>query len=81
MMASGEQEAGVSIYFVNEAIDAGELCGQEVFSIRLTIARRIHPALQTHRRRSAVAHDRGDGARQYRAPPDGPRAGVVLPLA
>jgi methionyl-tRNA formyltransferase len=34
MMANGEQEAGVSIYFVNEAIDAGELCGQEVFSIR-----------------------------------------------
>jgi methionyl-tRNA formyltransferase len=34
MMANGEQEAGVSIYFVDEAIDAGELCGQEVFSIR-----------------------------------------------
>jgi methionyl-tRNA formyltransferase len=34
MMANGEREAGVSIYFVNEAIDAGELCAQEVFSIR-----------------------------------------------
>jgi len=33
MMANGEQWAGVSIYFVNEAIDAGDLCGQEVFPI------------------------------------------------
>ena len=33
MLANGEQQAGVSIYFVNEAIDAGELCGQEVFPI------------------------------------------------
>lgn len=33
MMANGERQAGVSIYFVNEEIDAGELCGQEIFSI------------------------------------------------
>jgi methionyl-tRNA formyltransferase len=33
MLANGEPQAGVSIYFVNEAIDAGELCGQEVFPI------------------------------------------------
>jgi methionyl-tRNA formyltransferase len=33
MMANGERQAGVSIYFVNEAIDAGELCGQELFLI------------------------------------------------
>ncbi|MBV8184876.1 MAG: hypothetical protein JOY76_09330 [Hyphomicrobiales bacterium] len=33
MMANGERQAGVSIYFVNENIDAGELCGQEVFPI------------------------------------------------
>jgi methionyl-tRNA formyltransferase len=33
MLANGEKQAGVSIYFVNEKIDAGELCGQEVFPI------------------------------------------------
>jgi methionyl-tRNA formyltransferase len=33
MLANGEQEAGVSIYFVNEQIDAGDLCGQRVFDI------------------------------------------------
>lgn len=33
MMANGEREAGVSIYFVNEAIDAGDLCGQRRFAI------------------------------------------------
>jgi methionyl-tRNA formyltransferase len=33
MLANGEEQVGVSIYFVNEAIDAGELCGQEVFSV------------------------------------------------
>jgi methionyl-tRNA formyltransferase len=33
MMANGERQAGVSIYFVNEKIDAGELCGQELFPI------------------------------------------------
>jgi methionyl-tRNA formyltransferase len=33
MMANGERQAGVSIYFVNEAIDAGELCGQEAFPV------------------------------------------------
>jgi methionyl-tRNA formyltransferase len=34
MMANGEKQAGVSIYFVNEKIDAGSLCGQRVFSIQ-----------------------------------------------
>jgi len=33
MLANGEQAAGVSIYFVNEQIDAGDLCGQRVFDI------------------------------------------------
>ena len=33
MLANGEQQAGVSIYFVNEDIDAGDLCGQRVFEI------------------------------------------------
>lgn len=33
MLANGEKRAGVSIYFVNEAIDAGELCGQTLFDI------------------------------------------------
>jgi len=34
MLANGEKQAGVSIYFVNEQIDAGDLCGQRVFDIR-----------------------------------------------
>jgi methionyl-tRNA formyltransferase len=34
MLANGEVEAGVSVYFVNEQIDAGDLCGQRVFAIR-----------------------------------------------
>lgn len=34
MLANGERRAGVSIYFVNEQIDAGDLCGQRVFDIR-----------------------------------------------
>jgi methionyl-tRNA formyltransferase len=33
MLANGEEEAGVSIYFVNEQIDAGDLCGRRVFEI------------------------------------------------
>lgn len=33
MLAHGEKQAGVSIYFVNEKIDAGDLCGQRVFAI------------------------------------------------
>lgn len=33
MLANGEKQAGVSIFFVNEDIDAGELCGQRVFEI------------------------------------------------
>jgi methionyl-tRNA formyltransferase len=34
MLANGEERAGVSIFFVNDEIDAGELCGQKVFPIR-----------------------------------------------
>lgn len=34
MLANGEDVAGVSIFFVNEDIDAGELCGQRTFEIR-----------------------------------------------
>jgi len=33
MLANGEREAGVTVYFVNELIDAGDLCGQRVFDI------------------------------------------------
>jgi methionyl-tRNA formyltransferase len=33
MLANGEQKAGVSVYFVNEQIDAGDLSGQRVFDI------------------------------------------------
>lgn len=33
MLANGEKQAGVSIYFVNEKIDAGSLCGQRIFNI------------------------------------------------
>ncbi len=33
MMAKGETQAGVSIYFVNEKLDAGDLCGQKIFEI------------------------------------------------
>jgi methionyl-tRNA formyltransferase len=34
MLANGEREAGVSIYFMDERIDAGELCRQQGFEIR-----------------------------------------------
>ena len=34
MLANGERTAGVSVYLVNEALDAGDLCGQEVFDVR-----------------------------------------------
>jgi methionyl-tRNA formyltransferase len=34
MLANGETQAGVSVFFVNEAIDAGELCGQRRFGIQ-----------------------------------------------
>ena len=34
MLANGERQAGVSIYFMNEEIDAGDLCGQRTFEIR-----------------------------------------------
>lgn len=33
MLANGEKRAGVSIFFVNEDVDAGELCGQRTFEI------------------------------------------------
>jgi methionyl-tRNA formyltransferase len=33
MLANGEQRAGVSVYYVNEQVDAGDLCGQRVFEI------------------------------------------------
>ena len=33
MLANGDRRAGVSIYFVNEKIDAGELCGQREFDV------------------------------------------------
>jgi methionyl-tRNA formyltransferase len=33
MLANGERRAGVSIYFMNEQIDAGALCGQRSFEI------------------------------------------------
>jgi methionyl-tRNA formyltransferase len=33
MLANNETQAGVSIYFVNEKIDAGDLCAQRTFVI------------------------------------------------
>lgn len=33
MLANGEKQAGVSIYFVNEKIDAGDRCGLRVFDV------------------------------------------------
>ena len=33
MLANGEKQAGVSIYYVDTRIDAGELCGQRVYDI------------------------------------------------
>jgi methionyl-tRNA formyltransferase len=33
MLANNEKYAGVSIYYVNEKIDAGELCAQQIFEI------------------------------------------------
>ena len=34
MLANGEKQAGVSIYFMNERIDAGDLCAQRTFEIK-----------------------------------------------
>lgn len=34
MLANNEKEAGVSVYFMDEKIDAGDLCGQRVFDIQ-----------------------------------------------
>lgn len=36
MLANGEDRAGVSIFFVNETIDGGDLCGQRSFAIGST---------------------------------------------
>jgi methionyl-tRNA formyltransferase len=36
MLANGERQAGVSIYFVNEQIDAGDLIAQRIFDISPT---------------------------------------------
>jgi methionyl-tRNA formyltransferase len=33
MLANGERRAGVSVYFVNDKIDAGDLCAQRAFDI------------------------------------------------
>jgi len=33
MLANGEKTAGVSIYYVDQRIDAGELCGQRIYDI------------------------------------------------
>jgi methionyl-tRNA formyltransferase len=33
MLANGEERAGVSVFFVNETIDGGDLCGQRTFEI------------------------------------------------
>ena len=33
MLANGERQAGVSIYFVNDQIDAGDRCGLTIFDI------------------------------------------------
>ena len=33
MLANGESRAGVSVHFVDDGIDTGDLCGQEVFEI------------------------------------------------
>jgi methionyl-tRNA formyltransferase len=33
MLANGEREAGVSVHFVDERLDSGDLCGQERFAI------------------------------------------------
>lgn len=69
MLANGEREAGVSIYFVNEKIDAGDRCGLRTFEIR------PDDSLDSFLRRSkAIAADllleiferleRGDDARE-----------------
>jgi methionyl-tRNA formyltransferase len=34
MLANDEKRAGISIFFVNDDVDAGELCGQRTFEIR-----------------------------------------------
>jgi methionyl-tRNA formyltransferase len=34
MLANGERQAGVTIYFMNEEIDAGEVCARREFEIR-----------------------------------------------
>jgi methionyl-tRNA formyltransferase len=52
MLANGEERAGVSIFFVNEQIDAGDLCGQRIFDIK-----RRETLDQFLRRSKAIAAD------------------------
>ena len=33
MLANGERKAGVSVFLVNQGVDSGDLCGQEVFDV------------------------------------------------
>jgi methionyl-tRNA formyltransferase len=33
MLANDEKQAGISIFFVNQDIDAGDLCGQRIFEV------------------------------------------------
>lgn len=52
MLANGERSAGVSVFFVGDRVDAGDLCGQRVFEIRPA------ESLDTFLRRSkAIAAD------------------------
>lgn len=60
ILASGEQQAGVSLDFVSVAIDAGELCAQEMFFViadksleEFILRSKPMPPI-------AVAHDQGD---------------------
>ena len=46
MLANGEKKAGVSIYYVDTRIDAGELCGRRIYDIA------PHETLDTFLRRS-----------------------------
>jgi methionyl-tRNA formyltransferase len=51
MLANGENRAGVSIYYVNERIDAGDLCGQIIFDIPPKIT--LHQFIQQSKALSA----------------------------
>ena len=52
MLANGEKRTGVSVYFMNERIDAGDLCGQRVFDVEPT-----ETLDQLLRRSKAIAAD------------------------